>query len=231
MRTVLPALLSGALLGAGLALSDMINPARVLAFLDIAGAWDATLVFVMGGAVAAAAIGYIVARRMHQPLLGSRFFIPENRALDARLVLGAALFGIGWGLAGVCPGPAVAALVFGLWQPWVFFLAMVAGMLLHRVLTERTISSLLPEPFEVAAMLREGGLCSPDEIRAEVEGLRARSRGRAGGRRDSTVAQLQAAELNRMSLCAEPVMPHTTACPVSVRVTLMARRRTGAPLC
>ena len=78
---------------------------------------------------------------MHQPLLGSRFFIPENRALDARLVLGAALFGIGWGLAGVCPGPAVAALVFGLWQPWVFFLAMVAGMLLHRVLTERTISS------------------------------------------------------------------------------------------
>jgi uncharacterized protein len=137
----LPALLSGTLLGAGLALSDMINPARVLAFLDLVGAWDATLVFVMGGAVAAASLGYIVARRMQRPLLGSRFFIPENRTLDARLVLGSAVFGIGWGLAGVCPGPAVAALVFGLWQPWVFFAAMVAGMLLHRVVMTRAGAS------------------------------------------------------------------------------------------
>jgi hypothetical protein len=95
---VLPALLSGTLLGAGLALSDMINPGRVLAFLDIAGARDATLVFVIGGAVVTASIGYIVARRMHQPLFGSRFFIPENRALDTRLILRSMLFGIagGW---------------------------------------------------------------------------------------------------------------------------------------
>lgn len=137
MASLLAALFSGALLGAGLVLSDMINPARVLAFLDVAGAWDATLVFVMGGAVLAASVGYIAARRMHQPLLASTFAIPRARTLDARLVLGSALFGIGWGLVGVCPGPAVAALAFGLWQAWVFVLAMLAGMLLHRSLMNR----------------------------------------------------------------------------------------------
>ena len=133
MARMLAGLLSGTLLGAGLALSDMINPARVLAFLDIAGAWDATLLFVMGGAVAVASTGYIAARRMRRPLLATRFHIPENRALDSRLMLGSALFGIGWGLVGVCPGPAVAALAFGLWQAWVFVLAMLTGMLLHGV--------------------------------------------------------------------------------------------------
>ena len=132
MASFLPALLAGTLLGAGLALSDMINPARVLAFLDVAGAWDATLVLVMAGAVTAAAIGYTVARRMRRPLFGATFYIPEIRALDRRLLLGSALFGIGWGLVGVCPGPAVAALAFGLWQPWLFCGAMIAGMLLHR---------------------------------------------------------------------------------------------------
>jgi len=135
MPVLLPALLAGVLLGAGLALSDMINPARVLAFLDVAGAWDATLAFVMGGAVAVAAIGYVAARRMKHPLFAGRFFIPENSVLESRLVLGSVLFGVGWGLVGLCPGPAVAALVFGLWQPWVFFAAMLAGMLLHRVVT------------------------------------------------------------------------------------------------
>jgi uncharacterized protein len=134
MAAFVPALLAGTLLGAGLALSDMINPARVLAFLDIAGAWDATLVFVMAGAVAAAAIGYAVARQMKRPLFGVTFYIPENRVLDKRLMVGSALFGIGWGLVGVCPGPAVAALAFGLWEPWLFCGAMLAGMLLHRAL-------------------------------------------------------------------------------------------------
>ena len=133
MPSLLPALFAGILLGGGLALSDMINPARVLAFLDLAGDWDAALAFVMAGAVAVAALGYVAARRMKRPLLAGRFFIPENRVLEGRLVLGSALFGIGWGLVGLCPGPAVAALVFGLWQPWVFFAAMLAGMLLHRL--------------------------------------------------------------------------------------------------
>jgi uncharacterized protein len=135
--SLVPALLAGALLGAGLALSEMINPARVVAFLDIAGDWDSTLLFVMAGAVALAAIGYSVAKRMQRPLAGSRFYIPEARTLDAPLVLGSALFGVGWGLVGVCPGPAIAALAFGVWQAWVFLLAMLAGMLLHRFVSER----------------------------------------------------------------------------------------------
>jgi uncharacterized membrane protein YedE/YeeE len=135
MTGFLPALVAGMLLGAGLALSDMMNPARVLAFLDVAGAWDPTLVFVMLGAVAAAASGYLASRRMKRPVFGSKFFIPENRVIERRLVTGSALFGIGWGLVGLCPGPAVAALVFGMWQPWLFFCAMLAGMLLHRVTT------------------------------------------------------------------------------------------------
>jgi uncharacterized membrane protein YedE/YeeE len=135
--SLVPALLAGALLGAGLALSEMINPARVLAFLDVAGDWDSTLLFVMAGAVALAAIGYPVAKRMQRPLAGSRFYIPESRTLDAPLVLGSALFGVGWGLVGVCPGPAIAALAFAVWQAWVFLLAMLAGMLLHRFVSER----------------------------------------------------------------------------------------------
>jgi uncharacterized protein len=132
MAGFLPALLAGGLLGAGLALSDMINPARALAFLDIAGAWDPTLLFVMAGAVVTASIGYVVARRMRRPMFARQFYIPGNRSLDQHLVLGSVLFGIGWGLVGVCPGPAVAALVFGMWEPWVFCGAMLAGMLLHR---------------------------------------------------------------------------------------------------
>ena len=133
MRTTLAALAAGLLFGAGLALSDMINPGRVLAFLDIAGAWDPTLAFVMAGAVLASAIGYAVSRRRKAPLLGSGFFIPENRQLDRQLIGGAALFGIGWGLVGFCPGPVVASLIFGMWQPWLFVVAMLAGMMLHRM--------------------------------------------------------------------------------------------------
>ena len=135
MGSFLPALLSGTLLGAGLALSDMINPARVLAFLDVAGAWDATLVFVMAGAVGVAALGFALRRWMRQPFFAARFFIPENRVLERRLMLGSVLFGIGWGLVGLCPGPAVAGLIFGQWQTWLFFGAMLVGMLVHRMAT------------------------------------------------------------------------------------------------
>lgn len=132
MRFPLPALATGMLFGAGLALSDMINPSRVLAFLDVAGSWDPTLAFVMAGAILPAALGFLLSRRMRAPLLGSSFFIPENRVLDRPLLAGAALFGIGWGLAGFCPGPGIAALAFGLWQPALFVAAMLSGMLLHR---------------------------------------------------------------------------------------------------
>ena len=133
MRTTLASLGAGALFGAGLALSGMVDPARVLGFLDIAGSWDPTLAIVMAGAVLASAIGYAVSRRLRAPLFGAAFFIPENRRLDSQLIGGAALFGAGWGLVGFCPGPAVAGLAFGMWQPWLFVAAMLAGMALHRL--------------------------------------------------------------------------------------------------
>ena len=133
MRSMLPALLAGTLFGGGLVLSDMVNPGRVQAFLDVAGAWDPALLMVMASAVLVSALGYLAARRMRRPLLAGRFWIPENRVLDRQLIAGAALFGIGWGLAGFCPGPAIAGLVFGLWQPWLFVAAMFAGMVLHRL--------------------------------------------------------------------------------------------------
>lgn len=133
MRNLVPGLIVGVIFGAGLALSDMVNPARVQAFLDVAGAWDATLMFVMGAALVPSAIAYLIRRRMTRPLLGERFSIPESRTLDRQLLIGAALFGIGWGLVGFCPGPAVAGLVLGSWQPWLFVVAMLTGMLLHYV--------------------------------------------------------------------------------------------------
>ena len=139
MRATIPASVAGVIFGSGLAISDMVNPARVLGFLDIAGQWDPTLAFVMGAAVVASAIGYAFSRRLRAPLFGKSFFIPENRRLDSQLIGGAALFGIGWGLVGFCPGPAIAGLIFGMWQPWLFVAAMVAGMALQRVSsTQRT---------------------------------------------------------------------------------------------
>lgn len=133
MRKSLPGLLAGLIFGAGLALSDMVNPARVQDFLDVAGDWDPTLAFVTGAALMPSAFAYLVRRRMNRPLLEGRFSIPESRVVDRPLLLGAALFGIGWGLVGFCPGPALASLVLGAWQPWLFVLAMLAGMALHRL--------------------------------------------------------------------------------------------------
>ena len=147
MRTPLPALVVGTVFGAGLALSDMINPGRVQAFLDVAGDWDPTLLFVMGAALVPSALAYLVRRRMDRPLLASQFFIPENSALDRQLLLGAVLFGIGWGLVGFCPGPAISGLVLGAWQPWLFAAAMLAGMFLHRVATTPRRSTISPQPF------------------------------------------------------------------------------------
>ena len=135
MRNFFPGLIVGVIFGAGLALSDMVNPARVQAFLDLAGAWDPTLMFVMGAALVPSAIAYIIRRRMTRPLLGERFSIPESRTLDRQLLVGAAMFGIGWGLVGFCPGPAVAGMVLGAWQPWLFVVAMLAGMMMHHVFT------------------------------------------------------------------------------------------------
>ena len=131
MRNLFPGLVAGVLFGAGLTLSDMVDPARVQAFLDIGGAWDPTLLFVMAAAMVPSAIAYLVRRRMTRPALGDSFSIPANRELDRRLLTGAALFGVGWGLVGFCPGPAIAGLALGAWQTWLFVASMIAGMAMH----------------------------------------------------------------------------------------------------
>lgn len=138
MRNTIIALVTGIIFGAGLAISDMVNPQRVLSFFDIFKAWDPTLAFVIGGAIIPAALAFYLTRRMGEPLLGSEFHIPENRIIDRQLITGAAIFGAGWGLVGYCPGPAIAGMVFGDWQPFVFVIAMLAGMWLHRLLTDLT---------------------------------------------------------------------------------------------
>ncbi|GJD42295.1 hypothetical protein AFCDBAGC_0130 [Methylobacterium cerastii] len=134
---IVAALVAGLLFGSGLALSGMMDPARVLGFLDVAGAFDPTLAFVLTGAVAVSAVGYLLRRGMARPLLAGRFEVPAARRLDPKLLGGAALFGIGWGLVGLCPGPALAALVLGLPDVAIFVAAMLGGMLLYRLTSIR----------------------------------------------------------------------------------------------
>jgi hypothetical protein len=131
------ALSAGLLFGAGLALSGMMDPARVLGFLDVAGAWDPSLAFVLVGAVAVSALGYRITGRLERPLAARRFAIPTSVAIDRDLVVGSALFGIGWGLVGLCPGPALAGLTLGIVPIAVFVVAMLAGMLLHKALASK----------------------------------------------------------------------------------------------
>lgn len=133
-KRLLPPLVSGILFGAGLALGGMTSPQRVRGFLDLFGRWDPTLLFVMGGAVLVMAVAWRVRARMRTPLFGEKFSLPDRSDLDSKLIAGSALFGIGWGLAGLCPGPAVAGLALGFWQPLLFIAAMLAGMLSHRIL-------------------------------------------------------------------------------------------------
>lgn len=118
---------TGIIFGLGLSISEMINPARVIGFLDIAGRWDATLMFVMGGALAITLPGYALILRRRRPLLDGEFYLPMKRAVDRPLILGAAIFGIGWGLGGFCPGPALAALSTASSSVILFVLAMIAG--------------------------------------------------------------------------------------------------------
>ncbi len=127
MMSWLAALACGALFGAGLAWSGMTNPARVAGFLDVAGAWDPTLALVMGAALAVAAPGFALAARRARPLLAGAFHLPTRTRIDGRLLGGALIFGVGWGLAGLCPGPALAGLVTGSPGVLVFVAAMLAG--------------------------------------------------------------------------------------------------------
>lgn len=124
---------SGLVFGLGLLLSGLMNPAKVLAFLDLAGAWDPSLLCTMGGATLVAAAAFRIARRRGRTLLGATLRLPSSREIDRRLVLGSATFGIGWGLAGFCPGPAIASLASGSAKPLLFVLAMVVGMALFEL--------------------------------------------------------------------------------------------------
>lgn len=124
--------LTGLVFGIGIALSGMMNPAKVLNFFDVAGTWDPSLAFVMGGALVVTAIGYRLVWRRAQPLFGGAFQIPANTQIDRNLVGGSAMFGIGWGIAGFCPGAALPALGTGRWEVVLFIAAVVAGLVLRR---------------------------------------------------------------------------------------------------
>ena len=129
--------LIGVLFGLGLIISGMTNPAKILAFLDIAGAWDPSLIFVMGGAVLVGLIAFYLAKNRTQSFLGGAMQIPTRRDIDRPLIIGSAMFGVGWGLAGFCPGPALVSLGSGELKALVFVVAMLGGMLLFDFLGQK----------------------------------------------------------------------------------------------
>ncbi len=141
MQRIISSFAIGILFGIGLTIAQMVNPAKVLSFLDLAGNWDPSLAFVMGGGAGVAAIGYRLAWRRPKPFLADAFQIPARKDIDARLIIGGGLFGIGWGIAGLCPGPALASLSLGRSEVMLFTLAMAAGFALFefydRVVTKK----------------------------------------------------------------------------------------------
>jgi uncharacterized protein len=146
MAMILAGLVTGLIFGIGLVVSGMTQPAKVLGFLDLFGTWDPTLAFVMAGALVLAAPGFYLARRRRQPLVATHFRWPTSADIDAPVVVGSALFGVGWGLVGLCPGPAIANLVTLMPQVAAFVAAMGAGMILldwwrHRVSGSPTVDS------------------------------------------------------------------------------------------
>ncbi len=136
-KTYIVAFVSGVIFALGLGVAQMTQPAKVLAFLDVAGAWDPSLAFVMMGAIAVHAVFVQKAKKALHPRFAASFAWPPDAGIDGRLLLGAALFGLGWGAAGFCPGPAVVSLVTLLPSTIAFVAAMLAGMLLHRVTMSR----------------------------------------------------------------------------------------------
>ncbi|PZD71137.1 hypothetical protein C1752_07865 [Acaryochloris thomasi RCC1774] len=142
MKRQIIALISGILFGLGLGLSQMVDRDRVLAFLDVTGTWDPTLLFVLGGAVGVTLLTFRFVLRRSSPLFTPKFYLPSRRDIDRRLIVGAAIFGIGWGIAGYCPGPGLTALVLGIWNPVLFLISLIAGSLLYQRFKSR---NALPE--------------------------------------------------------------------------------------
>ena len=139
MKEKLMALLAGLLFGFGLSLSQMIDRDRVLGFLDVSGVWDPTLLFVLGGAVTVTVITFRFILRRPHPIFANQFHLPTKKDIDKPLIIGAAIFGIGWGIAGYCPGPGITALVLGIWNPVLFLLAFIAGSLTYKSLSGKWI--------------------------------------------------------------------------------------------
>ena len=144
MTTVFTSLLTGLVFGLGLIVSGMANPVKVLGFLDLAGAWDPSLAFVMAGAIAVAALAFALAKKRTASFLGAAMKLPgSSRDIDRRLVIGSVLFGIGWGVAGFCPGPGLVALGMGEIKALVFVAAMLLGMGLFELIERRKQASPL----------------------------------------------------------------------------------------
>ena len=127
----------GVLFGAGLMLSGMTDPGKVIGFLDVSGAWDPSLAFVMGGAICVGVFAFAFARKRTTTFLGDALRLPESNDIDARLVAGSLVFGIGWGLSGFCPGPALVALGMGVPKAAVFVVAMLVGMAAYEIIEGR----------------------------------------------------------------------------------------------
>ena len=143
--TLFASLLAGLVFGLGLIVSGMADPAKVLGFLDLAGAWDPSLAFVMAGAIALGALAFAVAKNRNVSLLGATMKLPTSRDIDRRLVIGSVVFGIGWGVAGFCPGPGLVALGMGEVKALVFVVAMLVGMGAFELLERRRrVASLQP---------------------------------------------------------------------------------------
>lgn len=136
MRRIV-AFLAGGLMGAGLLISGMTDTRRIQSWLDVFGDWDPTLAFVLGGAIVPMAIAWRIVARWNRTVLGGSFTVPQRNDMDRGLLVGSTLFGIGWGLAGLCPGPSVAITLFGGWQGLLFLLAMLAGMVAAPALRDR----------------------------------------------------------------------------------------------
>ncbi len=132
MRQALTALLAGVIFGLGLALSKMIDPNKVLNFLDITGNWDPSLAFVMGGALLVTSVSFKFILKRNHPVFEDKFRLPTRTDIDLKLIMGAMIFGIGWGMAGFCPGPAVASLGLAILDPAIFVLSMIVGFWVQR---------------------------------------------------------------------------------------------------
>ena len=141
MNRNLAALGAGLLFGLGLAISQMLNPAKVIGFLDITGNWDPSLIFVMVGAIAVAFIFFRIILKTPAPKFDRQFHIPTAASIDKNLILGAGLFGIGWGLVGLCPGPAISSLAYGRVESVIFLVAMFVGFYIERLWRAKVVYS------------------------------------------------------------------------------------------